>query len=207
MRKHRILPLVSQLFTLTKTSPPTYFKAFVNNKPPYKQWLVLLLTMLCRHLLPPTPHSSMRSPATVILPEYYNNAKYEDIVCKPIKPLYDGILEHLVTFLNWLDLRRQDEGWYPIIFLTINGNVYDVNHHFAKLDESVMMHEATLCWTSSTVIKDKHTVDHPTYNARVLACLLLCSITDDFSLTINNKVPQHLCNDGPLLLWTMCTTP
>jgi hypothetical protein len=145
-----------------------------------------------------------RSPATVILPEYYNNAKYEDLVCKPIKPLYDGSPEHLVPFLNRLDIRRQDEGWYPITFLTINDNTYDLTRHFAKLDESVMITEATVRWTSPTVDKDKHTVDHTTYNARVLARLLLHSITDDFSLTIINRAPQQLRNDGPLLLWTIC---
>lgn len=49
--------------------------------------------------------SSIRpSPTTTALPEYYNNAKYEDLVCKPIKPLYDGSPEHLVPFLNRLDI-------------------------------------------------------------------------------------------------------
>lgn len=152
---------------------------------------------------PPTPKNYIQSLATVALPEYYNNMKYEDIVCKPIRPLCDGSLEHLVLFLNWLDMRRQDEGPYPITFITINGNIYGLIPYFAKLDESIMMHEATLQWTSSTIDKDKHMVDHLTYNVRVLAHLLICSIIDNFSLTITNIVPQHLHNDGPLLLWTI----
>jgi hypothetical protein len=110
-------------------------------------------------------------PIIMPTPEYYTNAKYEDLACKPIKPLYDGSPEQLVPFLNRLDIRRQDEGWYPITFL---------------------------------VNQDKHTVDHPTYNARVFGRLLLRSITDDFSITIINRIPQDFRNDGPLILWTIC---
>ncbi len=37
-------------------------------------------------------------------PEYYNNVKYEDIISKPLKPSYDGSAEHLIPFLNRLDI-------------------------------------------------------------------------------------------------------
>ncbi len=37
-------------------------------------------------------------------PEYYNNAKYEDIISKPLKPSYDGLPELLIPFINWLDI-------------------------------------------------------------------------------------------------------
>jgi hypothetical protein len=67
-----------------------------------------------------------------------------------------------------------------------------------------MLTEAKLCWFSPTVMTDKHSVDHPTYNARVLARLLLCSFTDDFSVTIINRLPQDYRNDGPLILWMIC---
>lgn len=43
--------------------------------------------------LPLTSHSPT-------MPEYYDNVKYEDIICKPIKPLYDGSPESLLSFLN-----------------------------------------------------------------------------------------------------------
>jgi hypothetical protein len=32
----------------------------------------------------------------------------------------------------------------------------------------------------------------------------MASITDDFSLTIINRIPQDLHNQGPLILWTIC---
>jgi hypothetical protein len=50
--------------------------------------------------LPPDRHSiPTRKP-----PEYYNNAKYEDIISKPIKLLYNGSSEQLIPFLNRLDI-------------------------------------------------------------------------------------------------------
>jgi hypothetical protein len=67
-----------------------------------------------------------------------------------------------------------------------------------------MLNEAKLRWLSPTVSNDKHTVDHPTYNARVLGRLLLRSITDDFSIMIINRIPHDFRNDGPLILWTIC---
>jgi hypothetical protein len=133
-------------------------------------------------------------------PEYYNNAKYEDI----IKPPYDGSLEQLIPFLNCLDIRRQDEVWYPITFLTIHGIKYDLICQFAKIDESIMLQEAKLRWLSPHVSAHKHTIDHPTFNARVLARLLLGSVTDDFCITIISRISQEYRNDGLLILWIIC---
>lgn len=104
--------------------------------------------------------NSSHQPASFVhttkTPEYYNNAKYEDLISKPLKPPYDGSSEQLVPFLNRLDIRRQDEGWYPITFITINNNKYDLIRDFTKLDESVMLQEALSRWTSPTLSIDKH---------------------------------------------------
>ncbi len=107
---------------------------------------------------PESSHINFRHPATH-MPEYYNNAKYKDILCKPIKPLNDGSPDHLVPFLNHLDVCCQDEGRYPITFLTIQRNKYNLI-----------------------------TVDHRMPNSRVFGQLLLHSITDHFSLTIINRI-------------------
>jgi len=62
---------------------------------------------------PPTPSTlptqtrSQQSPSSI--PDYFNNAKYEDIVCRPLKTLYDGTPDSLVPFLNRLDIRRHDD--------------------------------------------------------------------------------------------------
>jgi hypothetical protein len=41
-------------------------------------------------------------------PDYYHNAKFEDIATRPLKPVYDGSPAQLVPFLNRLDIRRHD---------------------------------------------------------------------------------------------------
>jgi hypothetical protein len=139
----------------------------------------------------PSNHPSHASSNLTGMPEYYNNAKYEDVIFRPIKPIYDGSPEQLVPFLNRLDIRRQDEGWYPITFLKIGDHGYDITRHFTKLDESVMLQEVKMRWSSLNVGHEKHTVDYPTYNARVLGHLLLHSIMDDFSTTIINRIPTE----------------
>jgi hypothetical protein len=137
-------------------------------------------------------------------PDYYNNARYEDIICKPIKPVYDGTADQLVPFLNRLDIRRQDESWYPITFINIGDQTYDLLRHFAKIDESVIIHQAKTRWESVTLLHDKFSLEHPTYNARVLARLLLGSLTDEFCLTIIHRIHQDYRKDGVVILWTIC---
>jgi hypothetical protein len=70
--------------------------------------------------------SSYSIAASTKPPEYYNNAKYEDIISKPMKPSYNGSSDQLILFLNHLDIWHQDEGWYPIAFLMIHNTKYDL---------------------------------------------------------------------------------
>jgi hypothetical protein len=86
----------------------------------------------------------------------------------------------------------------------LNGKKYDFIHHFSQIPESDVLCEAKFRWEASTVTKDKHTMSHPTFNARILGKLLLNSLMDDFSITIVNRIPTALRNDGPLFLWTIC---
>lgn len=136
--------------------------------------------------------------------DHYNNAKYEDIICRPIKPTYDGSPDTLIPFLNRLDIRRQDETWKSITYISSEGKTYDIIRHFAKIPESVITANAKMRWTSDSVETDKYTFGHPTYLARCLARLLLCSITEDFYITVIGRIEQDYRNDGPLLLWTVC---
>ncbi len=76
--------------------------------------------------------------------------------------------------------------------------------YFAELDESGMNNEVKSHLMATMVNGDKNMVDHPTYNTRVLARLSLRSMTDDFSITNINCVPQDFCIDGPFVLWTIC---
>ncbi len=163
--------------------------------------------------LTPIPRTTTNTPTTpsqgFILrpsrqPDYYNNAKFEDLATRPLKPTYDGSPDQLVPFLNRLDIRRHDEGWYPITFVTIRNKKLDLLRDFTQISATDIRQQAKNRWDSLTMEIDKHTVDHPTYNARILAKLLFGSIGDDFSLMILHRVPETYRNDGPYVLWTIC---
>jgi hypothetical protein len=49
----------------------------------------------------------------------------------------------------------------------------------------------------------KHTVGHPTYNARLLAMVLTNTTSDKFMTTIIHCIPADLRNDGSFLLWAV----
>jgi hypothetical protein len=153
-----------------------------------------------------TPHSTPSPPNIIRPPSYYNNAKYEDIACKPIKPLYDGSEDQLIPFLTLLDIQQKDEGWSPATFCSVTvsdkTNV-DLIHHFAHVPEVAVHTLATTRWSSATLDNDMHIISHGTFNARLLAKLLHASVTDEFHSTLINKVPQSYHCDGTYLLWSI----
>lgn len=86
--------------------------------------------------------------------DHYNNAKYEDIICHPIKPFYDGMPEALIAFLNHLDIHHQDEDWSSITNITKNNIQYDLICHFAKIHEDTMITLAKSRWHSPMLNQD-----------------------------------------------------
>jgi hypothetical protein len=85
--------------------------------PKYFKFTALFTRSIDYHPIPAplttTPFVS-RSPTsligtTLITPTYMVNAKYKEISCKPIKPLYDGTTDDLMPFLLRLDIRHQDD--------------------------------------------------------------------------------------------------
>jgi len=137
-------------------------------------------------------------------PAYYTNTKYEEISCKPIKPSYHGTPDALIPFLNKLDLRHQSEGWADATFITIDDTKFDITTHFTKVPEDKVIAQAKTHCSSITVSADKHTIGHMTFNSRLLSIVLFNSITDAVFTSILHRVPQDLCNDGTLILWTIC---
>jgi hypothetical protein len=110
----------------------------------------------------------------------------------------------LIPFLTKLDIRRQHEGWATATYVTINNVKYDLTTHFAQLTETNLTTFVEPRWTSATVDIDKHTVGNTTYNARLLAMVILNSITNAFMTTLIHRNPTILCNDGTFLLWSVC---
>jgi hypothetical protein len=171
--------------------PPTYiqlttdqFEALIHNRSPPSSSDPPLTTP------GPTPPSK----TSTRQPSYYNNAKYEDIACKPIKPLYDGSEEQLIPFLTLLDIRRKDECWRPATLCSVTNDgattTIDLIHHFTHVTEADVLTLASARWSSPTINQDMHEIGHDTFNARLLAKLLHASITDDFHQTLINKVPR-----------------
>jgi hypothetical protein len=115
-----------------------------------------------------SPTSTAQS-NNAVMPAYYSNDKYEEISCKGIKPPYNGSEEGLIPFLTKLDIRRQHKGWASATYLDVEKKRYNLTTHFALLTESTVKGATESRWTSSTADQDKHTVDHDTYNARLLA--------------------------------------
>jgi len=86
----------------------------------------------------------------------------------------------------------------------VNRQQLDLIRNFSQIPETTVTRKAKLRWEATTISRDKHTLSHPTFNAKILAKLLLKSLTDDFLITIVNRIPTALHNDGPLFLWTIC---
>jgi len=89
--------------------------------------------------------------------DYYNNAKYEDIICHPMKPLYDVSINDLVPFLNCLDIQRHDETWSSVTHLLHEGKQLDLIRGFEKIPSSAIITIAKQRWESRMVDMEKCT--------------------------------------------------
>ncbi len=72
-------------------------------------------------------------------PEYYNNEKYDDIICRPLKPACDGSAYHLISFLDCFGIPCQVEGWYLINFLDSDNKIHDIIREFTQISETIIM--------------------------------------------------------------------
>jgi len=144
-------------------------------------------------LSPKTP--SVPGDALINLLDHYNKAKYEDIICRPLKPPYDGMPDQLVPFLNRLGLRHQDESWSSITYIKQGEITHDLIRHFAKINEDTVTDLARHRWSATTVNTDKLTFGHETYNARCLGRLILSSQTDELALLIIARLDPSLRSD------------
>jgi len=124
-------------------------------------------------------------------PAYFNNAKYEDICCKPIKPFYDGTEADLMVFLLCIDIHCQDEGWAPATYVTI-----DLTCEFTFVMETGIIGAVQDHLRSPTLHIDKYTIEHDACHAPLLAKCLLASLTNDFTLTLMNRLKNQYRNDS-----------
>jgi hypothetical protein len=67
--------------------------------------------------------------------DHFNNAKHEDLVCEPIKPIYDGSPDSLIHILHCLNLYCQDEAWASIVMITQDEKEHDLLWQFTTKTE------------------------------------------------------------------------
>jgi hypothetical protein len=154
----------------------------------------------------------MASPDSIIFPgnshlsacpAHYTIAKFEEIACRAIKPVYDSSKDQLISFLSRSDIQCQNKGWPSATFITILDETYHLTSNFASVSESDIMTQAEAHWNSPTANEDKHTVDHATYNSRLLAIVIMNSVTNNLTTTLLSHIPHLLCSGGTYLLWSI----
>jgi hypothetical protein len=104
-------------------------------------------------------------------PAYYNNAKNEEISCSHIKPPYDGLEDHLISFLINLTyfVRMRVGRQQRTLPLKEKDLIVHVILLSSLITEIAITSVTEKCWNSPDVNQTKHTVRHETYNARLIA--------------------------------------
>lgn len=114
------------------------------------------------------------------------------ISCKLIKLPNDGSEDALLPFLTWLGICQQNEGSALATYITINGDV----------EEDII--KSSHWWSASTDNFSIYMLDHQMYNSCLSSILLFGSMTEDITNTVLQWILHTLCNDGTILLWTIC---
>ena len=137
-------------------------------------------------------------------PDIFDNAKYEALACVGLKPRYDSSPKDLLPTLDLIDFRRKNEAWFPAMLVDQDGEQVDLITQFSKVKTTVVLIQAKQCWDAPTAMKDSHIRGYETYFARLLARFLQNSLSQEFLAMLLGRIDKAYCNDGPLLLHTMC---
>jgi hypothetical protein len=150
-----------------------------------------------------TSHSSMITTARSV-PDIFDNAKYEALACIGLKPRYDGSPKDLLPTLDLIDVRRKNEAWYHATLIDQDGGQVDLITQFSKVKTAVVLTQAKNRWDVPDAMNTSHLHGSETYSARLLARFLQNSLSQEFLATLLGRFDKAYCNDGPLLLHTMC---
>ncbi len=138
------------------------------------------------------------------MPDMYDNAKIEQIICSGLKPLYDGSAENLIPTLNQINVRRRNEVWVDATYVMQDDIKLDMVTHFSKVRERTVTTQAKLLWDVPDASLQSHTRGTVTYHNRLFGVFLLNSLTPDFITLLHSRIDSAYWSDGPLLLHTMC---
>jgi hypothetical protein len=110
----------------------------------------------------------------------------------------------LIPTLNAIHIRRQNEAWYSATFILQDGKELDLIRNFSQINIITALDQAKLIWDVPESMNQRHTCGTKTYNSRLFALFLTNSITPSFASLLHSRIDPKYCNDGPLLLLTMC---
>jgi hypothetical protein len=154
---------------------------------------------------PPSPLPENTTMPTVSrMPDMWENAKVEQIICAGLKPPYDGTADNLIPTLNLINIRRRNEVWYSATIIEQDGKYIDLITQFSQVKEATISQNSKLLWDNLDATVRSHTRGTATYNNRLLGVFLLNSLTADFAALLHSRIDTKYCSDGALLLHTMC---
>jgi hypothetical protein len=140
------------------------------------------------------------------IPDEFNNAKYEQIVCAGLKPRYNGATTELVPTLTLIHIHHQNEAWYPATLLPqADGTMIELVQQFSKVKTTDVEARTKQIWESDTIAVDRLTRGTPAYYAKLFGGFLTNSLTSDFLTLLYSRMNPAHGADGPLLLHTLCT--
>jgi hypothetical protein len=162
--------------------------------------------------LPPIPQMTQPPPGYIPLPtppinrsaDMWDNAKIEQIICSGLKPAYDGSPEKLIPTMNLINIRRNNEVWFPATFIIQDQKKLDLVMNFSQIKEATVLAQAKRLWSVPDAPLQSHTRGTVTYFNRLLGVFLMNSLTPEFAATLHSRIDPEFCSDGPLLLHVMC---
>jgi hypothetical protein len=93
--------------------------------------------------LPPSllPHASLAGPSSFPqrVPDMWDNAKVEQIICASLKQVYDSSQENLLPTLNLIQIRRKNEVWCPATYLLQYSKTVDLVQQFSQVREETVL--------------------------------------------------------------------
>ena len=152
-----------------------------------------------------TPRSTLTAtthPARI--PDMWENAKVEQIICSGLKPPFDGSAENLIPTLNLINIQRRNEVWFSATILKQDGKDIDLITQFSQVTAETINQHSKLLWDAPDAQTQSHIRGTATYNNRLLGVFLMNSLTQEFAALLHTRIDIKYCSDGALLLHTMC---
>jgi hypothetical protein len=106
------------------------------------------------------------------MPDMWDNAKVEQIICAGLKPVYDGSPDKLIQTMNLMHIRHKNEVWCPATYIMKGPTKIDMVLHFSQVDRETVLQQAKQIWDARDASMQCHIRGTTAYNH----CLLVYSL-------------------------------